>query len=102
VRHRRHYKVTRFCFQYTFITRTLMENSDIISRNFSFVRLLTNGMTYPGRSVKFMLVIASTVILGSGSPGTHDHIYLSHNSESRETTHHVPRFVEQMEYIRRN
>jgi hypothetical protein len=32
-----------------------------------------------GRSGKLLLVLASTVIFGSGSRGTHDHILLSHD-----------------------
>jgi hypothetical protein len=38
-----------------------------------------------GRSGKLLLALASTVILGSGSCGTHEHIFLSHDSGSRET-----------------
>jgi hypothetical protein len=36
-------------------------------------------------TVKFLLVLASTVILGSEFHETHDHILLSHESGSRET-----------------
>jgi hypothetical protein len=36
-------------------------------------------------SIKLLLVLASTVTLGSESRGTHDHILLSHDSGSRET-----------------
>jgi hypothetical protein len=35
-----------------------------------------------GQSGKLLLAIVSTVILGSEYRGTHDHISLSHNSES--------------------
>jgi hypothetical protein len=37
------------------------------------------------RPGKLLLVLASTVILGSQSGGTHDHILLSHDSGSRAT-----------------
>jgi hypothetical protein len=39
----------------------------------------TEGME-AGRSGKLMLVLASTVIIGSEPRGTHDHILLSHDS----------------------
>jgi hypothetical protein len=39
----------------------------------------------PWQTVKLLLVLASTVILGSEIRETHDHILLSHESESCET-----------------
>jgi hypothetical protein len=33
------------------------------------------------RSVKLLLAFASTVVLGLGPRGTHDHIFLSHDSD---------------------
>jgi hypothetical protein len=39
-----------------------------------------------GRWVKLLLAVASAVILGSGSHGTHDHIRPSHDSGSFATT----------------
>jgi hypothetical protein len=38
-----------------------------------------------GRSGRLLLALARTVILGSGSHGTHGHIFLSHDSWSRAT-----------------
>jgi hypothetical protein len=38
-----------------------------------------------GGSGKLLLATASTVILGSGSRGTHEHTFLSHDSDSRAT-----------------
>jgi hypothetical protein len=40
----------------------------------------------PFQSSKLLLVLTNTVILGSESHGTHDHILLSHSSESLHTT----------------
>jgi hypothetical protein len=38
-----------------------------------------------GRSGKLLLALTSTVILGSESCRTHDHIFLSHDSWNRAT-----------------
>jgi hypothetical protein len=38
-----------------------------------------------GRSAKLLMVLASRVIIGSESRGTHDHILLSHDSRRRAT-----------------
>jgi hypothetical protein len=50
------------------------------------------------KSSKLLLVLASTVILGSESRGTQDHILLSHDSGSRPT--HVTRSEEQWLQLR--
>jgi hypothetical protein len=42
--------------------------------------------TYGVGSGKLLLVLASPVVLGSGSRGTLDHIFLSHDYDSRTTT----------------
>jgi hypothetical protein len=39
---------------------------------------------------KFLMDLASKVILGSESSGTHDHILLSHDSRSRATLPDLP------------
>jgi hypothetical protein len=46
-----------------------------------------------GRPGKFLLVLASTVILDSDSRGTHDPILLSHDSESRGTLQYELKYI---------
>jgi hypothetical protein len=55
------------------------------------IRLLLSTITYLPHclwfgSGKLLLALGSTVILDSGSRGTHDHIFLSHDSGSLATT----------------
>jgi hypothetical protein len=45
-----------------------------------YVFRFTLKSTLSVRSVELLLVFASTVILGSWPLGTHDHIFLSHDS----------------------
>jgi hypothetical protein len=39
-------------------------------------------------TIKFLLALASRIILGSESHGTHDHILVSHGSGSLQTAAH--------------
>jgi hypothetical protein len=48
--------------------------------------MFDNKVTNRGLSAKFLLVLASVVVLGSESHGTHDHILLSDGSARFETT----------------
>jgi hypothetical protein len=48
-----------------------------------FAVLVVQAVVFCTVPCKFLLVLASTVILGSESRGTHDHILLSHYTERR-------------------
>jgi hypothetical protein len=56
---------------------------DIVAEAFRDFPQFYEYMRSVGRVDKLLLALASTVILGSESRGTHDHILLSHYSGSR-------------------
>jgi hypothetical protein len=51
--------------------------ANVMNYSICYVKGKGLNVLYSG---KFLLVLASTVILGSGSRGTHDHIFLYHAS----------------------
>jgi hypothetical protein len=68
-----------------------------VSRTYTHGR---EASTAQPRSGKILLAFASTVILGSGSRGTHDPNCLSHDSESRTISNPV-RTSQETHYVSR-
>jgi hypothetical protein len=88
---------TRFCRRCSFNRRTsaayYMSGKLLLAspaQSFLVPSILTDGLT-----AKFLMALASTVIVGSDPHGTHDHIFLSDGSGSLQTnslSEHTPRW----------
>jgi hypothetical protein len=61
--------------------------------------ILGTAVLSKGRSGKLLLVLARTVILGSGSRGTHDRNFLSHDFWTRADYINIRRFCAKTIYL---